>query len=779
MDRFLIAPINTGLQSDLKPWQIMDDAFQLLENAYVFRGRVRKRFGSLLMGDPPTVNNSRLRINLGNTGASPSTTNLPGTPLGAGQLAIGQQFTVGNTIFTVYQLGAGVATLTTNPAITATIDSTVNPNTITITGAGVGVAVYYYPSNPVMGLTQYEVGAVNNQPAFAFDTEFAYRFTGPGWERSGTAFWRDPSGNQLNYFWAYNYRATIGSNTILFVTNFQVTNLNGAGSANDDPIWWLDSSTGTDVWTPASGVNAFYLAPNGGAIQTGPYVVTALMIVAFHGRLILLNTVENDNSGGVGVNFNFKNRARFSAIGDPFAVNAWYEENQTDGAGNFAIGAGFEDAATEEKIIGCEFIKDHLIVYFERSTWELVYTYSEARPFIWRKLNTELGSQSTFSTVPFDTQILAIGNTGVHSCNGSNVARIDQKIPDKIFEFESSSTQRTAGIRDYYSETVYWTYVSDIRQSTQRWPTNILVYNYRNGSWAENDDCITTFGYFEQQQDTTWASSAPTTWETFEGSWIDGVLQSNQRQILAGTPEGFVVRIARDVSRNAPTMQITNMSIAATGIITLTIVNHNLSATPTAFPNECDFILIENVVGSAGVQTFLNGTIFPVFSVVDANTITINTFGGLVAGTYSGGGTAARVSVINILTKQFNPYVSKDRNVYLARVDFAVEKTETGQITVDYFPSASPVSMIAGGVASGSIMGNNILETSPYNPAIYPLEQFQDLLWHPIYFQSSGTFIQLALYFSADQTINPNISLVDFQLEAMTLYTQPTSSRME
>ena len=46
MDRFLIAPMSTGLQLNMPPWLIMDDAFTRLNNAYVWRSRLRKRFGA-------------------------------------------------------------------------------------------------------------------------------------------------------------------------------------------------------------------------------------------------------------------------------------------------------------------------------------------------------------------------------------------------------------------------------------------------------------------------------------------------------------------------------------------------------------------------------------------------------------------------------------------------------------------------------------------------------------------------------------------------------------
>ena len=226
-------------------------------------------------------------------------------------------------------------------------------------------------------------------------------------------------------------------------------------------------------------------------------------------------------------------------------------------------------------------------------------------------------------------------------------------------------------------------------------------------------------------------------------------------------------------------MSIANMSIAATGIITLTIVDHNLDADPTYLNYDNDYILIENVSGDTNLQTALNGKIFSIQSVVDADTVTINTNGTVVAGAYMGNGTCARVSNVQIITKNFNPYVEENKSVYVAKADFAVQRTASGEITVNYKTSTAPLPMIAAGQASGSILGNNILETRPYDPVLYPLEQYQDLLWHPIYFQSSGEFIKLELYFNQDQMQTPAISLAPFEIEAIALYCQPTSDRMQ
>jgi len=880
-DRFLVAPFNTGLQTDLKPFLILDDAFTELQNAYIFRGRVRKRFGSLLMGS--TQQSSRLRVQIGTTDGSGNLayadSTIPSAVLNEGSL-----FSVGPVLFSVYQVptmtgpGNALPTLSTDPLATGTIQlvsAAPNVYEFQIAGSDPALAtlqVFWYPANPVMGIGQYESGQVNNHPTYAFDTQFAYLYTTSGWARSGEAFWQ---GGDTNFFWISNWQ-NIDGVPVLFVTNFNATVPTPA--TTDDPIWWtVDGSN----WTAGIGFNAFYFLPGGGTVYTGPFIQTARIIAYFKDRLILLNTVENDNStpanlgntdmtGGAsgtvasgsgmigqfflidtsifevtaasgaltvigtgagtfdtttgaytftgapassaiyyysgtsaGVNSSHVNRCRYSINGSPFARNGWYEANEQDsGAGasnnnNIAAGAGYIDASTTEQIISAEFIKDRLIVYFERSTWELAFTGNQVLPFVWQKINTELGSQSTFSTVPFDKDILTVGNTGIHACNGANVVRIDTKIPDAVFdEFEAAdgATVRTAGIRDYFNELVYWTFVETSETGSQSFPNQILVYNYRNQSWALFDDCFTAFGYFEQQTGLTWADSYPIQWQNFNARWQDDLIESNQRQIIAGTPEGFVVRIASGLSRNAPTMQITNITdnavmptnpwVNGNGQLLLTVINHNFSNDNEEGTLEnADYVLIENVTGDAYTETVLNGSIFPV-TFVDVNTILIDTnppiYGHvLTSGTYTGGGTLTRVSNIQIETKQMNPYMKDDRNVFLHRIDFAVQRTQNGEMTVDYYPSSSEVSMVGGGASTASLMGTSVLETSPYDPAYYPLEQFQDRLWHPVYFQSDGNSIQLYMYMTYDQMINRNISLSDFEMEGWVIYAQATTSRMQ
>lgn len=798
-DRFLIAPLNTGLQTDLRPFLIPEDAFTKLQNCYVFRGRVTKRFGSIFMNGGSQLT-SRLRVQVGTIGSPVSP--VPNAGAFTPTQFIGQQFSAGTQIFTVYQTGAPAAMLATGPG-TGTFNTTTGAFALAATGLGAGTPIYWYPLLPVMGLSQYEIGTINNHPTFGFDTDFAYEYSpSTGWFRVGTGTLPIWHGTNNQFFWTCNWDGITPDVVILFVTNFNAHL--GLGLVTDDPIWTYNGVPNT--WAPFSYSPTLTLNPGNmqpitvtttktnGTIITN-YVQQARIIVSFKNRLLLLNTIENNangadqwNSGSAtttgntparyltSTNTQFKNRCRYSHNGSPFASNAWLEPNQiyapdaASGTTVVADGGGFIDATTEEAIVSAEFIKDRLIVYFERSTWELAYTGNEVLPFVWQKINTELGSQATFSTVPFDTSVLTIGNTGVHSCSGASVERIDHKIPQQIFTFktESDDQLRTCGIRDYFNELVYWAFVNDDATSTQTYPNEILIYNYQNHSWALFDDCFTAFGYLEQTNDQTWASIG-LPWRACAFAWNSGVLEADQRQIIGGTPEGFVLQIDEEVNRNAPSMSITQMTIPSTlsgaNYVDLEVINHNCALN--------DFVAVENTNGISLPIT----SIYKVTSILDANNITI--FAPDISGTYTGGGTLARVSNIQISTKQWNPYLSQDRNFYLQRIDFIVEKTSSGQITVDYYPSSSNVSMIQGGNTSGAIMGNSVLETSPYDPIYYPLEQYQERLTHPVYFQTTGNAIQLIIYFTDQQISNGNIAYSDFELDGLVLYCQPTASRMQ
>jgi len=721
-DKFLIAPFKSGLYKTGTPFLQPKDAFDELNNAYIFRGKIKKRFGSTYTGSASTEKlkplSSRLRINIGTTDESGDLTVNP--VLTGTTFKVGQTFSIGEEIFTIESVAAGDQVLLTTGASTT---HTFNEGTevLNIVASGALAICWFYYSEPVMGITRYEAGTLNDHTTIAFDTRFAYTYTGSYWSRLGTAVW---TGDNYDYFWSANWDGIDPEDTCLFTTNFNTA----------DPMRYYNGATWTNF------LPKFLTA----GAATDHIVQTAKIILPFKNRLLLLNTYEYDGAAST----SHKNRVRYSWNGSPIdaAGYGWLEPNQAN-----AGGAGYIDAPTEEEIVSAEFIRDRLIVYFENSTWTLAYTGNQVLPFVWQKLNTELGSQATFSSVPFDKAVLNIGLTGIHECNGANVSRIDSQIPDDIFNIlhDSDQIRRIHGIRDYKAELVYWTLPKIDADDTYSYPDKILVYNYKDNTWAYNDDCILTFGYCEQVSGETWEEDFGT-WEEDDSTWASDIVLSHNKQVIGGNQHGYIFFITPDEATNEAVLYVSNIGGAEND--ELEIFQHNLS-------ND-DFVKI-----TLHDLTTFTGRV----TKKDDDTITVGTYSNAA---YLGGANIERISKISIKSTLWNPYSEKGLGVSVSSVNFCVEKTDAGAITVDYtVSSADNLSMLNEAKVTGTILGDNLLETSPY--VDNEMEEVQDRFWHKVYLQAQGEFVRVHLYFSDEQMLNSDITSSKLTIEAIMLETSP------
>lgn len=725
VDRFLIAPLNSGLQDNVRPWLIMDDAFSQLTNAYNWRGLIRRRPGSRAMVSSVASKNqqqfSRLRINVGNTDADTGNFGPAVMPGAIGKE--GQLFSVGNTYFTVYQSGA---TYTTGAATATYVTAT---RTLTITGNAENptTAVYFYPSEPVMHFASYENAGINDEETIAFDTQFAYTFAvATGWTRLGAGIW---TGTDADFFSSTNYRGINAYDYLLFVTNNVVA---------DQIKYWNGAA-----WESVSPV---YNNASDNVIRTSK------LVASFKDRLLLLNTIEQTEAGDQ----SFVNRIRFSQNGSPIADDAFHEDVAGKG--------GFIEAPTREAIVAYEFVKDRLIIFFERSTFELVYTGNEILPFRFQKLDAELGVESQNSVIFFDKVALGFGSTGIHACNGLNVERIDALIPEQVFDIQNdeSGPQRVTGIRDYDAEIVYWSYPSSIKStdSADKFPNNILAYNYTNNTWSEFNDSITAFGYFQLNEDLTW-DNLDVEWQESEDIWADPSLQALYRNVVAGNQEGFVFIMDPDRARNAQSLQISNIAVAA-NIITITVYDHNF--------NEDDYVYINNVEGDDASYDDFNDVIFPINSIIDDDSFTILLDD--ITGNYEGGGTISIVSPIDILSKEYNFYNKIGQNMFIQEVQFYVDRTVEGLLGLAFYPSSSPLNIYAEGVNNGYITGSAFLQTFGNNAQ----EDMQVQLWRSAYPNAEGQNISFRISEPVTQNNLPLVNSIftDFQLHAILFKVSPT-----
>lgn len=746
-DRFLIAPFekNSGLRTDTKPWLLPEVAFEELTNAYVFRGRVRKRFGSRWMSN--TQLGSRLRIALrtapGGIDVVLAGGAASGTVPGA-KFRKGQMFSIGSIIYTVNSDTPGAQPML-KTAATTTATYNVTNGAFNFVGVPLpdGTQVYFYPADPVMALISYESTLVNDEPVVGFDTQFAYEFLNGAWERlyleanAGDSVW---TGNDAQFFWGSTWLGANAARKVLFVTNFNENEPNFMRTLN---------ATTTNQWTTFRPL-----------VTAADNVNSARIIIPFKNRLVLLNTWEGATGSAPGTNY--QNRARYSQVGDPLAVDAFRQD--ISGKGN-AI-----DAATTEAIITAEFVKDRLIVFFEKSTWELAYTGNQAYPFTWQQINTELGAESTFSVIPFDRVAVGVGQVGIHACNGANVDRIDASIPDEVFKIhnqEGEGTFRVYGIRDYFVEQLYWSFPDDTRSADLPYPNRVLVFDYAKGTWALNEDSITAFGYFYPPTGVTW-SSTTVSWSDDE-SWSSGALAEGFRQVIAGNQQGYTFIIVNGEPTNAAVLQITDMTQSA-NFVTVTSMNYNLQLG--------DYFYIQDMT-TTGNFNILNGTIQKVQFINDVNSFSFAFDGPALAGTYVGGGTMARVSNIRIRTKEFNFYVQQACNTYFSKAEFYVDRTVGGQIQVEFYVSGSVEQMTqeSNSLGTASLLGTSTLDTFPY--ALVPLEASSLRIWHPVYFQADGEFVQLELSMNDEQMRDVVVRESDFVLHAIAITAQKSSSRLQ
>jgi len=757
---FAIVDLKDGERRDKAPFLLDNDAFPVLENAYLFRGRIQRRSAFATIG----TNRGRLRWLIGTTNGAggfwPSAltdgavNNLPGAVL---------QFEVENGVSSEFFTDQNAAL--PDPVImlsTLTGVGTLNrtaPANITIAGSIPNANVWYYPGLPVMGLRVLETVDINDEKLIAFDTRYSYLFDIGSSDfiaenqYFGTNVVFVWTGSDSDFFYTSNYRGAFWA-TNNVPGNHAAENATVAGEG--DGIRWLNPTN--NRWLNFNPIIHQNLGP------VNVFLWGGLIILPYKDRLLVLSTWEATAAGGA---VNFKQRARWSQNGTPFYAS--FPTNgsaQADAWRDDVVGkGGYIDAPTAEAIIAAEFIKDTLVVYFERSTWQLVYTANETLPFVWQKINTELGCESTFSIVPFDRGAFAIGNYGAITCDSVNVIRIDQKIPDEIFRIQNqrNGVKRVYGIRDYNAQLVYWTYPvqsdfdGDVVSYALTFPNQVLVYNYLEGSWAEFDDCFTCFGYWQSFSDKTWADFNDP-WEDLNFAWNSQVTQARYPDVIAGNQRGFVFVFSQlqNLGKNSPSLEISNITIVSTSLATLTVPSHNLT--------NGQYITITDAVG---VVNFNNEIFMVVNALVDSFQINavldptsptgIKDF----SGTYKGGGLIVHLPNFSIQTKEFNPFYQQGDSVRVNYVDFYAQRTTNGQLTAQFYTNSQ----------TSIPLEEDIVLTSPEPSPSY--SSSQDRIFHRIYSNSFGSFFQNIFTLSDTQMRDINVATSNLKIHALIYYVAP------
>lgn len=620
----------------------------------------------------------------------------------------------------------------------------------------------YFPALPAMGIQVREIAGINDEQTIWFDTKYAYIHNGSNFQEflaSEIVTW---DGSNSDFFWSANYRGSEAQERLFFVTNFVasvgspmrytdgstwtdfqpilsgtqqtevLTTTLAAGSASfgpdnltnfpiiegtvvitvsenaaaEDDVIFRDtpkdgtlvssgSNTGTIDYTTGE-INLTFspVLPGAGTWTVtsvyssgSTYLFSSRILIPYYGRLLALNTWEGET---VGASVNIFNRCRFSQVGSPVQQDAW--RSDVFGKG------GFIDSPTNEDIIGATFYKNTLIVTFERSTWRLQYIGEYGTPFIWERISSDFGSESTFSSVLFDSGVLTVGDKAIVGSSGNDVQRIDLDIPDEVYKFKNidNGVKRVQGIRDFRKELVFWCYpdISDL-YSFQIFPKKSLVYNYRNNTFAFFRNNVTCFGNFQYPSDITW-DRLDVFWDSSDVFWDTGI-QENYPLIACANQQGFAsfygypdaeTSVDSLVSANdQETLAI--KSITVTDVVNIEIPNHNLLDGEVVYITGMIFLVLNT---STPGSTNLNDRIY-FLEVVDVDNIILSSFdfdsgepykNFIVenVGTYIGSGVVALFPKMEIETKDFNPAKQVGQNIKTSYIDFLFDVSASASINV-------------------------------------------------------------------------------------------------
>jgi len=766
-----------GLIQNRENFILPADAFPTLENAHVWRERIKRKQGCETLG---RLRRKFANLSLGNSSASTWTINTIWTTLVPPIVPqVNAEIEPGSVIITlqagpdIVMIDQGDGTLATSP-VSANV-GTINYITAVVTlttsapaGTPTIISFNYFPRLPMMGLRIREIDTLNNEMTVAWDTVYAYRFVGTGWQEfiPGT-IWK---GSNSNFFWTTNYWVTPpppnGNNEKVFwATNF-------SGPAGD-PIRYTNGPAGS--WID--------FAPIINSVS-GDRLTQCLAMLPFRSRMMVFNTYEGAN---LAASINYPQRIRWAAIGNPISdvsvlfplgtvsANAWNDNIRGKG--------GFLDIPTSENITSVGFVRDNLVIYCERSTWQLRYTGRSIAPFQIEKVNSELGAESPFSAVQFDTSLVGIGDKGIVECDSFKSRRIDVKIPDLVFSFnnQNEGPARVYGVRDFINRLAFWTYPYQPENTYPiTYPNRRLLYNYENGSWAIFTDSFTCFGTFQPSSARTWLGSK-FPWNSANFAW--GNRPSLIPDIVAGNQQGYVVYIDSKVT-NDPTLSIKNItSNGTTPSSTPTVIEspeHNLE--------ENMIIILTGIIGSYSSLNFNPVTHAGVYRVGFDGIATpdqpnkfvlwkynINTqkFSDPVltaSATYIGGGKITIRDNFSIVSKKFN-FLEEGQNIQIGYIDVLTNTTEQGAISLNIYVNYSD---------------DNPINTEPQNvdnffnisvPTTQPAGLVSSKNMQRVFCPSRGTFLTIEWNFSPLQ-MNGVEQESDVQIDAEVVWMRKAGTQL-
>jgi len=376
--------------------------------------------------------------------------------------------------------------------------------------------------------------------------------------------------------------------------------------------------------------------------------------------------------------------------------------------------------------------------------------------------------------------MIDIGSLGICITSQQSAERIDLDIPDDVFDIQTLNNgfERINAIRDFFREWIYFSYPVQGNSTSNKYPAQTFLYNYRDNTWAIFYENFTAHGNYRASNYFTWATCPFLTWAQWNQPWNAGSSTAFFSSICAGNPQGFVI-IKGDTTGEAPTGAISAIALATglyAGNTQITSVNHCV--------NVGDYLYFLSAIGS----TFLNGNIYKVIAVIDANNFVVDAV--FVAGTYLGLGTFTRLSQPLIQTKQFPLYWEQGRQARIGVQKYLLDTTANSQITLNMYLSQDSNTVWnnsnivpSNDVTNSTLLYSQVLYTCPESTNIgltpantnlqMPTASTQAQIWHRINTSLIGDTVQLGFTLNDSQMRNLNNATAEITLHAIHLTVSP------
>lgn len=311
-EKIIVGPIDQGLRTNREPFNIDNDTFPQLVNAYQWRGRIKRKRGTQFLG--------RLTRFFNSNSISYSSTATFNLVAGAGNILTGfglqsnGNIVPGSVTITdttsgnVYTDPAMDGILVGAPAGSGTINYATGAITIAAGAADAIAAVFlYYPDLPVLGLEDFKRTANAFPGTIAFDTRYSYNIlTVEPYNIYDVSFYKNfATGTYPGYIQKTNWSPTIWNGQDY--QQFWTVNYEGA-------LW---ATNGINVPFSATNVGMQFKNVTGFAIvAAGPPAIADVTIVA-HGLTQGDFLFFNEVGGITGINF----QTGYVISADPQAAN--------------------------------------------------------------------------------------------------------------------------------------------------------------------------------------------------------------------------------------------------------------------------------------------------------------------------------------------------------------------------------------------------------------------------------------------------------------------------